>query len=321
MSEVTVVVPNYNGMQYIKSCLDALACQRDIEIDIVVVDNGSADGSADFIRREYPGVRLIRLPENTGFCHAVNVGIKACDTPFVILLNNDTEVEPDFAANLTRHIAARPDVFSVQAKMIAAHVPDTLDDGGDFYSALGWAFARGKGKPEKRYDKEGPIFSACAGAAIYRRSVFAEIGLFDELHFAYLEDTDIGYRAKIYGYKNLFLPSARVYHVGSGTSGSRYNEFKIRYSSRNNIYLIYKNMPALQLLINLPFLAAGFLIKLGFFALKGFGALYVSGLGSGFKLAREGRRQGRKVRFRLRHLPSYIKIEFELLVNIFRRFF
>ena len=101
----------------------------------------------------------------------------------------------------------------------------------------------------------------CGGAAIYRKKIMEKIGYFDEEHFAYLEDTDIGYRARIYGYENWYAPDAVVYHVGSGTSGSRYNHFKTRYSSRNNIYLIYKNMPLLQIILNLPFLVAGFLIK------------------------------------------------------------
>ena len=102
------------------------------------------------------------------------------------------------------------------------------------------------------------IFASCAGADIYRKKVFEKIGYFDEEHFAYLEDIDVGYRARIFGYENWYVPAALVYHVGSGTSGSRYNQFKTRYSSRNNIYLIYKNMPVLQIILNLPFLVPGF---------------------------------------------------------------
>ena len=97
-----------------------------------------------------------------------------------------------------------------------------------------------KGKDIHTYEKEEKIFASCAGAAIYRKKIFDELGYFDEEHFAYLEDMDVGYRARIYGYENWYAPDAMVYHVGSGTSGSRYNQFKIRYSSRNNIYLIYK---------------------------------------------------------------------------------
>ncbi len=112
------------------------------------------------------------------------------------------------------------------------------------------------------------FFTSCAGAAIYRKKIFEKIGYFDEEHFAYLEDIDVGYRARINGYENWYAPKAIVYHIGSGTSGSRYNHFKTRYSSRNNIYLIYKNMPFLQILLNLPFLILGFGMKILFFTQK-----------------------------------------------------
>ena len=114
--------------------------------------------------------------------------------------------------------------------------------------------------PEEKYQKCDRIFSACAGAAIYRKELLEKIGLFDEAHFAYLEDVDVGYRANLYGYRNLFAPDAAVYHVGSAVSGSRHNPFKVELTARNNLYLIYKNMPPLQLLINLPFLLLGILI-------------------------------------------------------------
>ena len=152
-------------------------------------------------------------------------------------------------------------------------------------------------------------------AAIYRKKIMEKIGYFDEEHFAYLEDTDIGYRARIYGYENWYAPDAVVYHVGSGTSGSRYNHFKTRYSSRNNIYLIYKNMPLLQIILNLPFLAAGFLIKFLFFALKGMGKEYLAGIKNGFSISMNHR----KVPFSVKHLPNYCKIQLELWENMFRR--
>ena len=193
--------------------------------------------------------------------------------------------------------------------------PDRMDNGGDYYCALGWAYALGRGKPAERYSRKRNIFSACAGAAIYRRDVFDEIGLFDEAHFAYLEDVDVAYRARIAGYRNVYVPDAVVRHVGSATSGSLYNEFKIRYSSRNSIYLIYKNMPLLQILLNLPFLTAGFLIKWLFFARKGYGTEYVTGLWKGIRMCD----RSRKVKFRSRNLKNYFRIQLELWENMIRR--
>ena len=159
------------------------------------------------------------------------------------------------------------------------------------------------------------MFSACAGAAIYRRAAFDEIGMFDEAHFAYLEDVDVSWRARIYGLRNMYVPAAVVRHVGSATSGSVYNEFKVRHASRNSIYLIYKNMPVLQILWNLPFLIPGFLIKMLFFVKKGYGKEYITGLAKGFALCR----RDKKVQFCWKHLGSYLKIQWELWVNVIRR--
>ena len=149
-----------------------------------------------------------------------------------------------------------------------------------------------------------------------RKEILDEIGYFDEEHFAYLEDIDVGYRAQIYGYENWYCPRAVVWHVGSGTSGSRYNEFKVRHSSRNNVYMIYKNMPFLQIVLNLPFFLVGFGAKILFFASKGFGREYLAGIKNGFQISRKNR----KVKFSMRNFPRYIQLQVELWINIFRRF-
>jgi GT2 family glycosyltransferase len=204
--------------------------------------------------------------------------------------------------------------------MLSLEDETIIDDAGDGYCALGWAYARGKGKPATAYEKKAEIFAACAGAAIYRKSIIEEIGYFDENHFAYLEDIDIGYRAKIYGYRNIYEPRAKVIHAGSATSGSRYNEFKTRLSSANNAYMIGKNMPFLQLVINMPFLFLGFLVKACFFVRKKMGMLYVKGYLSGIArcFTKEGRKH--KVKFKMKHLCNYFKIEIALILGIFAFF-
>ena len=315
MQEVSVVIPNFNGMVYLEGVLSSLERQTKKNFVTIVVDNGSSDGSCEYIQNHFPEVKLIRLPENFGFCKAVNEGIRASGTEFVLLLNNDIEAAPDFVEEMTAAIQRHEKAFSCQAKMIQFHDRQKLDDAGNYYCALGWAYARGKGRKISRYDREEKIFAACGGAAIYRRKIFQEIGLFDEEHFAYLEDTDVGYRARIYGYENWYAPRAVVYHVGSGTSGSRYNQFKTRYSSRNNVYLIYKNMPAGQILLNLPFLLAGFAVKILFFVRKGLGREYIAGIKNGFQISRKER----KVSFRLAHLGNYAKIQLDLWINMVRR--
>ena len=314
MCRVSVVIPNYNGKQYLKPCLDSLERQDYRDFQVILVDNGSQDGSVSFVRDTYPWVKLIALKENTGFCGAVNVGIQAGKEEYVILLNNDTVAEKHFVSSLVKAMDSRPRAFSCQAKMLQMHNRTRLDDGGNYYCALGWAFAVGKGKPEQDYDREKQIFSSCAGAAVYRRSVMEEIGYFDQEHFAYLEDMDIGYRARLRGYENWYCPKARVLHVGSGTTGSRYNLFKVRYSSRNNVYLIYKNMPLLQILWNAPFLAVGFGLKALFFAKKGFGREYAAGLKNGISISRKNRDR----KFKADSGRRYIQVQLELYRNLYR---
>ena len=314
--EVSVVIPNFNGIAFLDSVLASLEGQTLSNFEVILVDNGSTDGSCSFVTANYPWVHLIELSENFGFCGAVNAGIRAAKAPYVLLLNNDTEVKEDFVEEMLAAIRRHKNWFSCGARMVQYHDRDRLDDVGNYYCALGWSFARGRGKDIHAYETEDKIFSACAGAAIYRKKIIEKIGYFDEEHFAYLEDTDIGYRARIYGYENWYAPKAIVYHVGSGTSGSRYNQFKTRYSSRNNIYLIYKNMPLLQIILNLPFLAVGFLIKFLFFAVKGMGKEYAAGIKNGFSISMKNK----KVPFRIKHLPNYCKIQLELWINIIRRF-
>ncbi|MBR6237677.1 MAG: glycosyltransferase family 2 protein [Lachnospiraceae bacterium] len=318
--KTTVIIPNYNGIDYLKDCLLSLSESESDGFETIVVDDGSKDGSAEYVRTSHPDVKLIALAENTGFAAAVNRGIEAATTKYVLLLNNDTKVIGDFVRRMEQAIEADEKIFSVSAKMLKLSDESTVDGAGDYYCALGWAYAYGKDKPEEKVDKKRQIFSACGGAAIYRRDAVTELGLFDEMHFAYLEDVDLGYRARIAGYINMYEPSAKVLHAGSGFSGSRYNEFKVGLSSKNSTYIIRKNMPFLQRIINLPFFIIGFGIKFLFFCLKGFGIVYLKGLFKGIadSLTAEGR--AKKVPFKFANFGNYVKIQVELWINILRRF-
>lgn len=327
MKEITVVIPNYNGIKYLPECLYALERQEQgtPDFDILVVDNGSADESVSFLEkynRENHRIGMevcnIFLEENTGFCHAVNEGIRASETPYVILLNNDTKVKPKFIKNLYEAIIKDEQIFSVSAKMLMWDKPELVDDAGDRYCALGWAYSRGKGKKAATYDTPADIFSACGGAAIYRRSVFNEIGLFDELHFAYLEDLDIGYRARIYGYRNCYEPGAEVLHYGSASSGSRYNEWKTNLASSNSVYLIGKNMPFLQGVLNLPFFMVGFFLKFLFFCKKKMGMLYLKGLWNGCRKCFSQQGRTHKVLFKWKHFGNYVRIQLLLYADLLR---
>ncbi len=322
-SKVTIVIPNFNGKKYLKDCLRSLKKQT-YEAPVIIVDNGSSDEGILLLEEDieehperYPNITIKELSENTGFSNAVNVGIEISETEYVILLNNDTVSDEKMTENLLCAIERRKKVFSVSAKMLSMKNPDIIDDCGDLYCALGWAFSPGRDKNSSAYNKTASITSACGGAAIYRKAVFDEIGMFDTEHFCYLEDVDVGYRARIFGYKNLYEPSAVVYHAGSGTSGSRYNEFKEELTSANNIYLIYKNMPLFQMVINFPLLLAGIVIKQVYFIKKKLGLSYAKGLMKGlYKIAKN---HDKKVPFKWDHFGEYILLEIELLINCIRR--
>ena len=316
MPDVTIVIPNYNGIAYLGACLRSVEKQEGVSAEVLIVDNGSTDGSQEYIRTEFPACRLICLEKNYGFCRAVNEGFRYAGSEYVILLNNDTEIEPDFALQLLASIQKDRKRFSCQACMIQYHDHSKMDDAGDFYCVLGWGMARGKGRPVENYRSGQKIFSSCAGAAIYRKSLTERLGGFDEAHFAYLEDMDLSYRAKLAGYYHWYEPEAKVYHVGSGTSGSRYNHFKVVHSAGNNLYLIYKNMPLIQIIVNSPLLLAGFLIKYLFFVKKGLGRDYREGLARGIQLCRSN--PDRRTSFGKQHVIRCLAIELELLRNLLR---
>ena len=351
---ITVVIPNYNGEKFLVPCLDSVLSSA-WRAEVIVVDNGSSDRSCEIIEKNYTDVRLLKLKGNTGFAHAANAGLMLTRTRFAFLLNNDTTIDRDCIGRLYEALAKDARAFSAQAKMLSMRDPGTIDDAGDFYCALGWAFPRGKGKPAEKYDKAGQIFSACAGAAMYRMDVIEEIGYFDERHFCYLEDVDLGYRAKIRGYRNIYEPKALVYHYGSASSGSAHNPFKEGLVPGNNAYLLHKNMPVLQYALNAPLIVAGRAIKRRYFAQKGLGEAYNKGLERGAALKQKEKYAraalacgegpvkdpvpfeamlsdfdertadmlplylGEKAAFELRDLPGYLKIQGELWVNLVRR--
>ena len=300
-------------MAYLEGVLSSLEQQAFQNFETILVDNGSSDGSVAFVMGNFPWVHIVELPDNFGFSRAVNEGIYASRTPYVLLLNNDTEVDKNFVGEMLAAIKRHKKAFSCSARMICYHDRDKLDDAGNYYSALGWAYARGKGKDIHSFEKEGRIFASCAGAAIYRKKVFEKIGYFDEEHFAYLEDIDVGYRARIYGYDNIYCPTAVVYHVGSGTSGSRYNSFKVRLAARNNVYLNYKNMPLFQLLVNFLPITMGIIVKYGFFRKLGFGKEYLDGVKEGIRT----RKKCAKVAYFPEHMPNYLAIQWELICGTF----
>lgn len=307
---IDIVIQNYNGNKYLKECIDSLYIQTYFNFRVIIIDNASTDSDYKWLD-QYKNIVFKRLDKNYGFDKAVNEGIKLSNTEYIVLLNNDTVAKKDWLENLINCIKSDEKIFSACSKMIRYDDKNIIDDAGDEYNVLGWGYKIGDGQHITSYTNTKEVFSSCAGAAIYRRSILDEIGYFDEQFFAYMEDIDISYRAKIHGYKNIYCADAHIYHIGSATSGSKYNAFKVKLAARNNVYVPYKNMPIIQLIINLPFFILGFVVKYLFFIKKGFGTEYINGLVEGLKTLNKVS----KVKFKFKNIINYIKIEYELLVN------
>lgn len=311
MVKVSVVIPNYNGKKYLKGCIDSVLTQEEVTFEIIIIDNASTDEQYEWIN-SYKEIQFYRLDKNYGFSRAVNEGIRRAKGQYILLLNNDTVLEKAFLKEMVYEIEKDSQIFGVSSKMISYHNHAIMDDAGDEYTVLGWAYKRGDGKGVEAYEKGRKVFSACAGAALYRKTILDKIGLFDENFFAYMEDVDISYRARIYGYYNVYAPKAKVYHIGSATSGSKYNDFKVRLAARNNLFVPYKNMPLLQLIINIPALIVGLIIKYIWFSRKGYKKAYTEGLVKGMKELKSIQ----KVPFKLKHIKNYLHIEILLIKNI-----
>jgi len=241
-SKVCVVIPNWNGKRWLPGCLNALAAQTFKDFAVVVVDNGSTDGSQELLRTGFPQVHILPFAENRGFAAAGNAGIRQTESEYVVLLNNDTIPRPDWLANLVRAIdSAPPNVGCLASKMIDMTNPGVMENAGDTLSWQGAAEKRGRGAPTSEFVQLEEVLSPCAGAALYRRSFLADTGGFDERFFAYLEDVDLGLRGRLLGYTCLFVPSAEVLHQGHG-SGMPHGRY-VRLITRNRLVLLLKNIP------------------------------------------------------------------------------
>jgi hypothetical protein len=236
------VVPNWNGRHWLPGCLHSIAHQQLAPLEVIVVDNGSGDGSVEYLRSEHPEVRIIELAENGGFAHAANLGIAAAGGELVALLNADLVLEPDWISRMVAAIACDPTVGAVACKMLSLEDPTRVYDAGDVLRRDGLCEQRGRFKRDDgRWDVPGEVFGACAGAALYRRSALLELGGFDERYFAYLEDVDLALRLQLAGWRCRYEPAVAL-HAGESSShqlpgGARY------YVARNTVLLVAKWFP------------------------------------------------------------------------------
>lgn len=237
----SVIIPNWNGARFLPTCLDALAGQTYPNLEVIVADNASVDESRALLRERYPWVKLVELPENRGFTGACNAGIRASTGGFVALLNNDTEVDPEWAAAVVNAFRRHPECGIVASKMLLFDRRDCIHTAGDYFTLDGRAGNRGVWQQDdERFSREVYVFSACGGSSVYRRAMLDEIGLLDEDFFFSLEDVDLAWRAQLRGWRCLYTPKAIVYHHLSATGGGVTASY---YDGRNLIFTLVKNYP------------------------------------------------------------------------------
>lgn len=231
---VSVVIPNWNGAHLLPACLDSLRRQTFRDFLVAVVDNGSTDGSRELLRTHYPEAAVIALPENVGFAAGVNAGIRGTRGEYVVLLNNDTEVAEDWLEQLVGAMDGQPQYGFGASKLLDYRQRDVIDRVADTFAPFGLPLRIGGGaRDDGRFDAPFETFGACAAAAIYRRAVLDEVGLLAEDYFAYVEDVDLSMRAQLAGFRCLAVTGARVYHMGSASSGGQASSFSVRLTVRN----------------------------------------------------------------------------------------
>ncbi len=252
---ISVIIPAYNGRDLLKSCLGSLFGQTENNFEAIVIDNGSTDGTREFLEADFPQVRASYYQDKLGFARAANIGLsQARATDYIALLNQDTVVDRNWLAALKARLEEDPTLGSCASKMMDYDYQDILDGAGDVYLSNGYAYRLGwslRDAPE--FQKSFRVFGACGGAALYRKKMLDEIGWFDEDLMMYYEDVDLNFRAQICGYACEFVPEALVYHKGSAPKegeNSENNPKTLFLLARNSLFVIIKNYPLIALIRN-----------------------------------------------------------------------
>jgi len=306
---VSVIIPNWNTLKFLGPCLTSLREQTFQDFETILVDSGSTDDSLPFVAGNFPEVRILALGENRGFSGAVNAGIRASEAEFVVLLNNDTEQDPAWLAELARTAENHPEAGSFASKLLDFNDRDTLDGAGDALRKSGLPYRLGHGERDKeQFDKQVPVFGACAAAALYRREMLDDIGLFDEDFFAYCEDGDLSFRAQLAGYGCLYVPGAVVYHVGGASTGGKRSPTATRLGTRNGLCLLVKDLPTPLVPGMLLPIVAGQVTRLAVTTLSGVLPAHLAGLVEAMRLMPKMLRKRRDIQKRRRVPTTHIRM-------------
>jgi GT2 family glycosyltransferase len=266
---ISIIIVNFNGLRFLEPCLTSVTRQSYKKFEIIFVDNGSSDGSAGFIREHYPSAKIVETGKNLGFAGGTNAGIRLAQGEWILTLNNDTIVDPHFLEEIQKPFLQDPRTGMCGCKLV---LPDgRINSTAICLSRSGAAWDRGMGEIDTgQYDTPDEIFGPCAGAALFRRSMLDEIGLFDEDFFLFMEDVDLAFRARLSGWKCRYVPTARVVHIHGGTAGFK-SDISIYYGNRNLVWYVVKNYPVRTLLLSSPWIIGRNCADIPYYFLKGQG--------------------------------------------------
>jgi GT2 family glycosyltransferase len=254
---VSVVIPNLNGRRLLGRCLERLREQTVTDMETIVVDNGSEDDSVAFVESHFPETQIVALGENRGFAGGMNAGIQRARGAHVAFLNNDAEASPRWLEELLACLGRHPRAAAATSKLLLADRRNTIDGAGDCLTPSFLPYARGHGQTDRgQFEEEVEVFSPAGAASLWRRSALEEVGLFDERFFAYYEDVDLGFRARLKAYECWYAPKAVAYHHRGATAGSQ-PEFRLFHPLKNRWFLILKNAPGRLLARNALLLVIG----------------------------------------------------------------
>lgn len=271
----TVIIVNWNNNNLLQKCLLSLERQTEKRFEVIVVDNGSSDGSVDSIKCKFKNVRLIALNENKGFSEANNIAFGYVKTKYTATLNNDTVVHHNWLANLIHALEMNPNAGLAASKILFYKDPRIIDRIGDAYSIAGAGILKGRGEASKKSKEDSTlVFGACAAAALYRTDMIRRIGFFDNDFFLIYEDVDLSFRAQLFGYKCIYVPIAIIYHHCSNTIGND-SYTSIYYGHRNNEWAYIKNMPTLLIYVTLSFHIIYDILAFIYFFIKGHSRIFI----------------------------------------------
>ncbi len=256
---VSVIIPHYNGREILLRCLAALKLSRGVEMEILLVDNCSTDDSVQQAQEKYPQVRVVRAQENLGFAGGCNLGMRAAQGVYYLLLNNDAVVTEQTIASLVAYAEAYPEYAALQPKICSLSNEGWFDyagAAGGMLDVFGFPFARGRifhtiEEDYGQYDQEADLFWASGTCTLLRSRAIAQVGMLDESFFAHMEEIDLNWRLLLAGYKIGLVPEAVVYH-DAGTTLKQNSPQKIYLNHRNNLLMLLKNYSLATLLWVLP---------------------------------------------------------------------